>query len=205
MKGRTNIGARMANNGNDLNEFLSPRLHWQVHACPLPAIRHIADFRGRMTQGLVAHFRALPPDAAKLVKTSKLLCVDPGLDDVELVKQLLIAHMFSMRSELMELRVWTAVCSELSFYNRKRTNYVRELQKRHPPDHRCPPAKPRSQTSPVLDLKAPDSDADSSGDCCVTTAYFSSATPAESSLFSDAVMYPSSRLVRRRSRRPSLG
>ncbi|KAJ7654382.1 hypothetical protein DFH06DRAFT_1474336, partial [Mycena polygramma] len=121
----------------------------------------IADFRGRTTQGLVAHFRALPPDAAKLVVTAKVLCVGPGLDDRELVKQLVIAHIFSMRSELIELRAWTAVCLKLFRYSHKRNNYVRELQRRHPPDHRCPPTKPRPRVSPVLALKAPHSDSDS--------------------------------------------
>ncbi|KAJ7654391.1 hypothetical protein DFH06DRAFT_1202256, partial [Mycena polygramma] len=166
--------------------------------------------------------------AAKLVVTAKKLCVDPGLDDRELVRQLLVSHIFSMRSELIELRAWTAVCVPFFLYNYKRGTYVEELQRRHPADHRCPLTKsseltafyritrhrdlssgPRASQVPALEARdsASDSGSDSLGDSRfrgVTTAYhLGSARPAETSLFSGAAIYPSSGLVRRR-RRPSL-
>ncbi|KAJ7665312.1 hypothetical protein DFH06DRAFT_310807 [Mycena polygramma] len=151
---------------------------------------NIADFRGQTMCGLVAYFRALPPQTARLVATN-LMHMDPGLDDTTLAKRLMIAHIFSMQSELIELRVWMAVCSELFIYEREWNIYVRELQSCHPPDHRCP--------RPIRGLD--------SGFYCIATGYdLGSGTSADTSEVSfNQAVYPGSRLVRRRSRRPSLG
>ncbi|KAJ7645500.1 hypothetical protein DFH06DRAFT_1333148 [Mycena polygramma] len=138
----------------------------------------IVAFRRQTRVKLIAWFRALPPEIVKLVK------VDPALEDGYLVLGLVCAHILSMRSELIELKVWIAVCLELYMYDKKWKDYVEELKSCHPPDHRCNRPVPRIRD---VTVDRPDS-----------------STPAETGFSSNFTIYKNTGLRRRRSQRPSL-
>ncbi|KAJ7204442.1 hypothetical protein GGX14DRAFT_398275 [Mycena pura] len=70
----------------------------------------ITDFQHRTKECLVARFRALSQ------KTAKLVYDGHELNQEALVVELIRARIFSMQSELIELKVWACICAEVMNY-----------------------------------------------------------------------------------------
>ncbi|KAJ6588452.1 hypothetical protein B0H19DRAFT_1226271 [Mycena capillaripes] len=72
------------------------------------------------------YVQALSPEAKKLVDADFL----SHMSDEELIIQLRSADIFSMQSELIELRVWLDLCFETLAYLKLRQAYISEWQRR---------------------------------------------------------------------------
>ncbi|KAJ7750242.1 hypothetical protein B0H16DRAFT_1550001 [Mycena metata] len=96
----------------------------------------LLDFRALVLKQALDCFGALSEEArAKVALPTILGEVPPG----ELLSHRIIqADMLSMRSELIELKVWVSVLKELLDYIYRRTHYMEEFLLRHPADHLCP-------------------------------------------------------------------
>ncbi|KAJ7682587.1 hypothetical protein DFH06DRAFT_1161584 [Mycena polygramma] len=146
----------------------------------------IAAFHRKTKKCLIARFRALPQQKAVYVYEGK------ELQGEKLVNELMLAHIFLMQSELIELKVWSCICAQVTRYNNLWKRYVRRLNDCHPPDHRCSnDPRPVPSTSPDTQV------VDHSNDQEIwasTTAYY---LTAKLDFFSTPALYPSSGLRRR--------
>ncbi|KAJ7895687.1 hypothetical protein B0H13DRAFT_2338763 [Mycena leptocephala] len=94
--------------------------------------RMIIEFRQRLMKDLVDWCRTLPADVAEMLK------LNLQLDNTDLAIQLMEAHIFSMQSELIELKVWACLLLELVEFAGRRISYVQELNRRHSTEsHLC--------------------------------------------------------------------
>ncbi|KAJ7785795.1 hypothetical protein B0H16DRAFT_1708038 [Mycena metata] len=90
------------------------------------------DFRARVLDQLKVYFGALSAEARAEVSLPTL----PAGHQVGPV-HLVHGHMLSMRSELIELKVWVSLYTEIHVYIHRRGQYMNELRPRHPYDHYC--------------------------------------------------------------------
>ncbi|KAJ7785834.1 hypothetical protein B0H16DRAFT_1708073 [Mycena metata] len=88
------------------------------------------EFQERVLEQLRACLAALPQEALDEVPLPTL----PGED---LVDKVMEADMHSMRSELIELKVWVSMYTEFHGYLLRRMAFIQELRRRHPAKHGC--------------------------------------------------------------------
>ncbi|KAJ7750219.1 hypothetical protein B0H16DRAFT_1724619 [Mycena metata] len=81
------------------------------------------------------HFRSHVDPRAEVALPTILGEVPPG---ELLVQRVIQADMLSMRSELIELKVWVSVFLEVIDFIGRRAAYMEEFLVRHPADHQCP-------------------------------------------------------------------
>ncbi|KAJ7785794.1 hypothetical protein B0H16DRAFT_1445762 [Mycena metata] len=90
------------------------------------------EFRAGVVEQLEGYFGALPEE----VRTDVSLPTLPAGHQVAPV-HLVRGNMLSMRSELIELKVWVSLYTEIQVYIYHRRQYIDELRPRHPNDHYC--------------------------------------------------------------------
>ncbi|KAJ7607805.1 hypothetical protein DFH06DRAFT_1347362 [Mycena polygramma] len=172
-------------------------LYAEYHASPKKrknTRRRINAFQRRTMKDLVAYFRALPPEIAQLVD------VVPQLDATALAVDLTGAHIFAMRSELIELKAWASILTEILMYQFKWTNFVEELENCHLPDHQCPGPVPLAKVVIPAQPSQTDNPAETRGS---TTAYrLDKTTPGDLTFTFNSAVHPNG-LVHRRSQRSS--
>jgi len=146
-------------------------------------------FQHRTKECLLVWFQALPQ------KTAELVYDGHELDQEALVVELIKARIFSMQSELIELKVWACICAEVMNYTRGWRIYVWHLTRCHPPDHQCSKPVPR-----LVKVPRPPPVPDNLNHrqfWASTTAYRLGSAAAESDFSSNSAVYPSSGLRRR--------
>ncbi|KAJ7750258.1 hypothetical protein B0H16DRAFT_1887872 [Mycena metata] len=93
-------------------------------------------FRDLLLKEALDCFGALSEEARKQVVLPTIIGEVP-LGEL-LSHRVIQADMLSMRSELIELKVWVSMLKELLDYIFRRANYMEEFVLRHPADHLCP-------------------------------------------------------------------
>ncbi|KAJ7724262.1 hypothetical protein B0H16DRAFT_40770 [Mycena metata] len=98
-------------------------------------IRAIYTFRTRVMHAMLAWLGTLPADA-----TAQVLLPDVGTgssDEEILAMRLTTAVMLSIRDELIELKVWASIFTEMNNYFHRWAAYVKDLEERHSKPHVC--------------------------------------------------------------------
>ncbi|KAJ7724259.1 hypothetical protein B0H16DRAFT_327216 [Mycena metata] len=105
-------------------------------------IQNLWAFRVRVMDTMLAWFGTLPADT-----TAQVVLGTRGTDQDMLAMRLSVAAMLSMRDELIELKVWVSIFTELNDYFHRWAAYVKDLEERHSKSHFC--TYRRSPTLPV--------------------------------------------------------